>query len=227
MAQAGIHGLVGIAMKKLPIKKEWLLLGLILGNMLPDMDALVVAYATLTGGDTHGLHRTWSHSILFMAGLVAIFYIISAIRKSPRIRNLGIGLGFGMLMHSLLDLIIWFRGVQLFWPFYPEINFWQSFVPPAWWYTKLEYALEFGLIALFLYVLGRLASKQGTDTEYLQKLKTWTWIEIILFFVFIVLVFTWSRYFILFGAAYLFSLILALIVTIRMRKTIETIGEYK
>ncbi len=225
MAQAGIHGLAGIAMKKLPFKKEWLLLGLILGNILPDMDALVVAFATLTGGATHGLHRSWSHSLLFMAGLVVIFYIVSVIRKSPRIGNLGIGLGFGMLMHSLLDLIIWFRGVQIFWPFYPEINFWQSFVSPAWWYTKLEYALEFGLIALFLYVLGRFASKQGTDIDYLQKLKTWTLVEISLFVVFIVLVFTWSGYFILFGAAYIFSLSLALIVTFRMRKTIAAIGE--
>ena len=61
MAQAGIHGLVGIAMKKLPIKKEWLLLGVVLGNMLPDLDALVVAFVTLSGGDTHGLHRTWQY----------------------------------------------------------------------------------------------------------------------------------------------------------------------
>jgi len=126
MAQAGIHGMVGVAVKKLAPKKEWLMLGIILGNMLPDMDALAVAYATLTGGDTHGLHRTWSHSIITALGLVVIFYLIGAGAKRPRIGNLGLGLGIGMLMHDLLDLLIWFRGVEIFWPFYGEVNFWEG-----------------------------------------------------------------------------------------------------
>ena len=224
MAQAGIHGLVGLAMKKLSIKKEWLLLGIILGNMLPDMDALVVAYATLTGGNSHGLHRTWSHSIPFMVGLVIIFYAISGIRKNRRIGNLGLGLGIGMLMHAVLDLVIWFRGVQLLWPFYPEINFWRSFTPPAWWYNKFESALEFGLMALFLFILGRLALKQGTDIEFLPKLKIWTRIEVVLFVAFLVLVYTWSGYYIPYGAMYILSLSMVLIITIRMRKTIEAVA---
>ena len=222
MAQAGIHGLVGLAMRKLSIKQELLLLGIVLGNMLPDMDALVVAFATLTGSETHGLHRTWSHSLPVILGLIIVFYIIATIRRTPRIGNLGLGLGIGMLVHSLLDLIIWFRGVQLFWPFYPEINFWQSFTPPSWWYTKLEYSLEFGLIALFLYILGRIALIQKTDLEYLPRLKTWIRVELILFVVFSILMFTWSSVFIIFGAAYIFSLSLALVLTIKMRKTIET-----
>ncbi len=224
MAQAGIHGLIGLAMKKLSVKKEWLLLGIVLGNMLPDMDAMVVAYATLTGGNSHGLHRTWSHSIPFAVGLVIIFYVISGIRKIARIGNLGLGLGIGMLMHALLDMAIWFRGVQLFWPFYPEINFWRSFTPPAWWYNSLESALEFGLMALFLFILGRLALKQGTDAEFLPKLKIWTRIELVLFVVFLILVYTWSGYYIPFGAMYIFSLSIVLIVTIRMRKTIESVA---
>ena len=223
MAQAGIHGLIGLAMKKLSVKKEWLLLGIVLGNMLPDMDALVVAYATLTGGNSHGLHRTWSHSIPFIAGLVLIFYVISGIRKNRRIGNLGLGLGIGMLMHAVLDLVIWFRGVQLLWSFYPEINFWRSFTPPAWWYNKFESALEFGLMALFLFILGRLALKQGTDIEFLPKLKIWTRIEVVLFVAFLVLVYTWSGYYIPYGAMYILSLSMVLIITIRMRKTIAAV----
>ena len=221
MAQAGIHGMVGMAMKKLSVKKEWFLLGIILGNILPDMDALVVAYATLTGGDTHGLHRTWSHSIPSITVLVIVFYIIASIRRNRRIGNLGLGLGIGMLMHALLDLAIWFRGVEILWPFYPEVNFWGNYTPPDWWYNKFESALEFGLIALFLFMLGRLAIKNGTDRDFLPKLKIWMWIEVTLFAIFLVLVYTWSGYYIPFGAMYIFSLSLAIIVTIRMRKTVE------
>jgi len=224
MAQAGIHGLVGIAMRKMSVKKEWLILGIIAGNMAPDLDALAVAYATLTGGDSHGLHRTWSHSIPFMVGLVLVFYIISALAKSRRIGNLGLGLGIGMLTHSLLDLLIWFRGVQLFWPFFPEINFWASYTPPAWWADKFESAVEFGLMALFLYMLGRIASKQATDTDFLPKLNIWIGVELVLFAVFLVLVYVWSGYYIVFGAAYIFSLILTEVITFRMRNTIEAIA---
>lgn len=221
MAQAGIHGLVGLAMRKMSVKKEWLLLGVVAGNMAPDLDALAVAYATLTSGDAHGLHRTWSHSIPFMVLVVAIFYVLSAVVKSRRVGNLGLGLGIGMLTHSLLDLVIWFRGVQLFWPFYPEINFWASYTPPAWWADKFESAVEFGLIALFLFMLGRLASKQATDIEFLPKLNIWIGTETALFVIFLVLVYVWAGYFIAYGAAYILSLIMAVTITFRMRKTIE------
>lgn len=129
-----------------------------------------------------------------------------------------------MLMHSLLDLIIWFRGVELFWPLYGEINFWRGYTPPAWWYNKFESAAEFLLIALFFILLAKQAQKEGTDLDFLKKLKTWTWIEFVLFLIFLILVYTWESYFIPYGAFYIFSLSLALIISIRMRKTIETIG---
>lgn len=223
MAQAGIHGLVGVAMRKLSIKKEWLFLGIVVGNMAPDLDALVVAYATLTGGDTHGLHRTWSHSILFMVLVVLLFYAISTIGKNRRVENLGLGLGIGMLTHSVLDLVIWFRGVQLLWPFYPEINFWGSYTPPAWWFNKFESTLEFGMFALFLFILGRFASKQATDVEFLSKLNIWIGVEVVLFTAFLVLVYIWPGYYIAYGAAYIFSLLLVIIITFRMRRTVEAL----
>lgn len=221
MPQAGIHGLIGLATRKLPISREWLLLGLILGNVVPDLDAVLVAVATLSGGDTHGLHRTWSHSIITILGLIGIFQVLSIIRRSPRIGNLGLGLGLGMLMHSITDLFIWFRGVQLFWPWFPEINFWHNYSPPDWWYTRLEYSLEFGLIGLFLYVLLKLATSQDTDTEFIPRLKKWIGLELTLFVVFTILVFTWSGYFIIFGAAYIFSLHLLVFISIRMRQTLD------
>ncbi len=224
MAQAGIHGLVGMVARKWTRRKEWLILGIVLGNMLPDMDALAVAYATLSGVDSHGLHRTFSHSVPFILGLILIFYLISVATKRPRIGNLGLGLGIGMLMHSLLDLLIWFRGVELFWPFYGEINFWHGYTPPAWWHNTFESAAEFLLIAVFFLLLASLARKQGTDGDFLKKLKGWIWFQLALFLIFLVLVYTWDGYFIPYGAMYILSLGLALGVTIRMRDTIEAIA---
>jgi len=221
MAQAGIHGLVGMAVRRWMPKKEWLMLGIILGSMLPDMDNLAVAYATLTGLDTHGLHRTFSHSLIVILGLVFVFYLIARITKRSRINNLGFGIGIGMTLHSLLDLILWFRGVELFWPFFGEINLWSGYTPPAWWYNTLESALEFLFIAVFFGLLLYLAKKQGTDKGFLKKLQVWTWLQFGLFSVFLVLVYTWDGFFIVHGALYLLSMILAFGITIRMRDTIE------
>ena len=221
MAQAGIHGLVGMAVRRWMPKKEWLMLGIILGSMLPDMDNLAVAYATLTGLDTHGLHRTFSHSLIVILGLVFVFYLIARITKRSRLNNLGFGIGIGMTLHSLLDLILWFRGVELFWPFFGEINLWSGYTPPAWWYNTLESALEFLFIAVFFGLLLYLAKKQGTDKGFLKKLQVWTWLQFGLFSVFLVLVYTWDGFFIVHGALYLLSMILAFGITIRMRDTIE------
>ncbi|MEN8243145.1 MAG: metal-dependent hydrolase [Chloroflexota bacterium] len=221
MAQAGIHGLLSIAVRKWVPSKEWLILGFVLGNILPDMDALAVAYATLTGLDTHGLHRTFSHSLIVILGMSVMIYLISAVLKRPRLGNLAVGLGIGMAMHALLDLLIWFRGVEIFWPFFGEVNFWRGVTMPTWWYNKFESAIEFFLFALFFVVLAKLARKQGTDISFLKQLKIWTRVQIALFVIFLVVVFAWDRYFIIYGALYILSLGLAIGITIRMRKTID------
>jgi hypothetical protein len=49
MAQAGLHALVGAAMQKVAPKREWLMLGIILGSLFPDLDNYAVAVATVVG----------------------------------------------------------------------------------------------------------------------------------------------------------------------------------
>ncbi len=158
-----------------------------------------------------------------MLGLVIVFYLLSAATKRPRLGTLGLGLGIRMLMHSLLDLVIWFRGVELFWPLHREINLWSGYTPPAWWYSTFELALEFLLIAFFFVFLASLARKKNTNLDFLKNLKTWIWVQFGLFGIFLVLVYTWNGFFIPYGAFYILSLGLSLGVTVRMEETIEAI----
>ncbi len=65
MAQAGIHGMVAMAVRKWTPSRKWLMLGIVLGNILPDADNIAVAIATLTGKSTEGLHRTFTNSLFF------------------------------------------------------------------------------------------------------------------------------------------------------------------
>jgi len=226
MPQNGIHAMVGIAARKWVPKKEWLLLGVVLGNMFPDLDNLVVAYATLAKlPDAAHYHRTFTHSIFTIILMVLLFYVIAAITKNEKWKNFGIGFGAGIVMHVLVDLVLWFNGVELLWPIGGELNFWSWFVMPAWLQILLDTG-EFLAFGLYFLMLGSLAMRYGTDAERQGSSKTWAYIELALFALFTVLFFTVGTQGLLyqvFGGLYLLSLIVSIVITIRMKQTVETI----
>ncbi len=221
MAQAGIHGLVSMAVRRWAPERTWLVLGIVLGSILPDADNLAVAVATVTKASTVGLHRTFTHSLFAILLVAVIFYLASLLTRQPRWNNLGVGLGAGILMHVVLDLLIWFDGVAILWPLNSWLNLWGGLTIPDGW-TKLMMPVELLFFALFFVYLYGLARKQGTDQEFLGTLRIWTALQGVLFLVFLVLAYTMSKGFLtMFGAVYLLSLALATGVAIRMRATIE------
>jgi len=221
MAQAGMHGLVGMAVRKMAGKKEWLALGILLGSFVPDMDNLGVAVATLAKMPTEGIHRTLTHGVFFMAAVAAVFYLISQWKKETRWMNLGLGLGLGMLLHSLLDLVLWFNGVALFWPLPIWINLWANTMPPAW-FMKFMDPAEFLFFGLYLWMLGTWAHKFNTDSDFMKTHRVWLILEAALFVIFTPLAYIMTKGFqTIFGAFYLFSIFMTFFVTIRMRKTVE------
>jgi membrane-bound metal-dependent hydrolase YbcI (DUF457 family) len=223
MAQAGIHGLIGTAVRKLTPVRTWLMLGIVLGNLLPDADNLAVAVATVLKLPTEGLHRTFTHSLFTVVAVMVVFYLIGVLVKQPRWGYLGVGLGVGILMHILLDLLLWFNSVEILWPIPSWVNLWGSYTSPVW-FDKLMMSTEFLFFALFFVGLAGIAHRRRTDQEYLSKLRIWTWIQAALFVVFTVLVYVMQKGFMTpYGAVYLLSLALAIGVTICMRKTVEAV----
>lgn len=225
MAQAGIHSMVGVAVRKWTPAREWLVLGIVLGNLLPDADNLAVALATVTGASTEGLHRTFTHSLFTVVGIILVFQLLAALTKRPRWGNLGLGLGIGVLMHILLDLVIWFDGVAILWPLPSWVNLWEGVTPPEW-FSQLMMPVEMLFFALYFWGLGVLARRQGTDLGRLKSLRVWTAVQFILFLLFLVLVYTMESGFLtIYGAVYLLSLGLAAAITIQMRQTIQAIAQ--
>ena len=224
MPQAGLHGLTGMAVSKLAGKREWLLLGIILGTMLPDMDNIAVAFATLAKMDPHGLHRTFTHSFFFVIMIILVFYVIAMVTKQSRWNNLGIGLGLGVTMHILLDLLGWFNGVYILWPINYELNLWRNAQPPTWFMAFMNPA-EMLMFAIYLYALSAWARKYGTNTDFQPKLFNWMIFELVLFIIFALLMFTMDAGLLtIFGVLYLLSLLMVFFVTIRMRDTVEAAG---
>jgi len=223
--QNGIHAIVGIAARRWMPIKEWLLPGLVLGNMLPDLDNLAAAYATLTGADTHGLHRTFTHSFFTIAAILVLFYMITSLTKNPKWRNFGLGLGIGILMHILLDLVAWFNGVELLWPIRYELNFWSWFTTPVWLKIFMDTG-EFLAFGLFFSLLGSLAHRHKTDDASLSALRAWAYVQFSLFALFTFLFFFMPALpllYTIFGVLYLISSIAAIVLTVRMRQTVEMV----
>jgi membrane-bound metal-dependent hydrolase YbcI (DUF457 family) len=221
MAQAGIHGLVGVAVRRWVPARQGLVLGIVLGSFLPDFDNFAVGVATVTGASTQGLHRTLTHSLFFALGVVLIFQLVAVGAKRPSYGNLGLGLGLGVLLHIVLDLLVWFNGVHLLWPLDIYVNLWEGITPPEW-FSNLLMPLENLFFAAYFWGLMVLAQRQGTDLDRWGELRMWTAVQLLLFVVFVVLVYTLDRGFLtIYGAAYLLSLGLAAVLTIRLRQTIE------
>ena len=224
MPQNGIHAMVGIAARRWMPQREWLVLGVVLGNMFPDLDNLAVAYATLTKADAHGLHRTFTHSIFTVIAVIVLFYLVAALTRNQKWNNFGLGFGIGIFVHILLDLILWFNGVELLWPIRYELNFWRWFTMPDWLKIILDTG-EFLAFGLYFLLLGSLARWQRTDAEREGSSKTWAYIEFALFILFTALFFMVGAAglpYTIFGALYLLSLMIALVLTVRMKATIET-----
>lgn len=225
MPQAGLHAIIGTVTRRWITKKEWLFLGIVLGNLFPDTDNLAVAFATLTKADSHGLHRTFTHSIFMILVALLLFSGIAALTKNRKWNTFGIGFGTGILMHILIDLILWFNGVELLWPIRYELNFWSGFVMPEWLKILLDTG-EFLAFGFYFLLLGSLARQQDTDTERRGLSRIWAYIQFSLFLLFTVLFFSMKASalpYTIFGALYLFSLILAIVLTIQMRRTIEEV----
>jgi len=223
MAQAGLHALVGAAFRKVTPKREWLMLGILLGSMFPDLDNYIVAVATVAKLNTQGLHRTFTHSILAILLAFASFFILGRVRQESRWTNFGIGFGAGIGLHILLDLVIWFNGVELLWPLGGWVNLWEGIQPPNW-FAKLLDPAEFVFFALFLAWLAKTAQAYKTNSDFLGTLRRWMIVIIVLLVVFTPLAYIMNKGFLtIYGIAYLFAITATFVITIRMRQTVEAL----
>lgn len=223
MPQAGLHGMVGMAVRKLAPHRELLFLGILLGGFIPDLDNFAVAVATVAKLPTENIHGTLTHSIFFALLVFLVLWLIGFVTKKVVWTNLGIGLGIGLLLHDIVDILLWFTYRQPFWPIQLKVNLWPGITPPDW-LAKLLLTAEFLFIALFFVLLDVFARERKTDQEYLKTLRIWIYGLLGWFALFSVLAFViQAGYDTVYGLFYLVALGLVIGVTIRMRKTVESI----
>jgi membrane-bound metal-dependent hydrolase YbcI (DUF457 family) len=226
MAQAGIHALIGLQSKRLIPYEKGLYPSVIIGSLLPDLDIIVVALSSIFYSiekSTEIFHRTFSHSFFSLTILYLLFMIWSEVKKSSRLKTIGKGISIGILIHIIVDIFLWFHGVQFLWPLpINEFNLWKSIQIPVV-IKNLILSIEFLFFRIYAWFLIKQYLSNPVDNGwFINFLTKWMKIESILFIVF--LIFTYfgiPSFTFLFGLAYIPSLIMAIISTLFMWHSIE------
>ena len=120
--QGGIHLLSGLLLASLTKRKEFKLAA-VFGAILPDIDIFVagIAYVfTRKEATIRAIHRTFTHSLIFLIGLPLLIYLIGlipAIKERYKYDTSGFALGLflGMAIHVFLDML-YVDVVYLLWP---------------------------------------------------------------------------------------------------------------
>jgi len=176
MAQGGLHALIGTVIVKATgkdaaepgraVAAKSFAFGFVTGNVLPDVDLAALALASFFDRDLAlKMHRTATHSLVVIALFTTIGLLFSTTRGG---RSFFQGLGMGMVLHVLFDVLMWFSPVDILWPLGrfgipSDVNLWTWFSLPRLWLDLLG-STDFLLMALFYqYLLGR-GRRYGTST---------------------------------------------------------------
>lgn len=95
---------------------------LLLGGLLPDADFLI---DWVFGAD---IHRTFSHSLLFLILAPLLVYLFFSILKHTEKKSLALFLGLGIATHLFLDGFSTY-GIPLLWPKEWYFSFFSGFTP--------------------------------------------------------------------------------------------------
>ena len=85
---------------------------------------------------------------------------------------------------------------------------------------------EFLMFGLYFLLLVSLSQRHSTDTARQGSTRTWAYIEFALFILFVLLFYTLGAKGLLYqvyGGLYLVSLIVGVVITVRMRDTVESL----
>jgi len=108
----------------------WLFI--LFGAILPDIDFLINWIFNLH------IHRTFTHSILFVVVISLLIYAFMRIFKSKSsAKDLALAIGIGIILHLLIDLLA-APGINLLWPW----NLYISYFSVGYYSTEMLLAMS-------------------------------------------------------------------------------------
>ena len=226
MAQAGLHAALGYSLRHIIPHEKRFFPAVILGAILPDLDILIVAAASIFYPISQAeflFHRSFSHSFFTIIIIYLFFSILAEWDKKPVFKSIGKGLILGILSHIILDTFLWFREIQFLWPLPLEpFNFWSFWKTPDWIYRTMM-VLEFFFFYWYAwFLIARHLKKPNRHSWIINSLQRWKTAEGILLMMFILLAYLEpAGFLIIFTSAYIPSLMMAVWGTYMSRDALE------
>jgi membrane-bound metal-dependent hydrolase YbcI (DUF457 family) len=204
--------------------------GLVLGALIPDVDFFLLGPLFLVNSSLAlKMHRTFTHSFFTTVLVVTVIWLVARSRASDYLKGFALGLGGGILSHMLLDILVWFGGIQAFWPLgqfgVADIHLWRWLKAPHV-VTNLLGAADYLAFGLYYLFLAAAAKRTGTSLGFLGRLKLFTRLQWAFLVVYGALAFFLSGF--VFDIAHYAAFILVffpicLYVTVKMRETIHAL----
>ena len=247
MAQTGLHTFISFEIFKKPINKKWFFYSFLLGSILPDLDLvtsfldktfmLITSQNYLTktelitnrnyfiNYDLNIFHSLITASLLYL--IILIFY---EIKKTKTILNFANGLLMGILLHIFIDVFLFLRPVQIFWPLniagIKPINLWGDTNIPFIIFS-LYLSLEF---IFFRFIASKLIdvilSENDSGSKYLVFTSKWMKYQPYLFIFFAISI-NLSNYSTFFFITYNIALSTCIIITLYLLYVLRnTINSY-
>ena len=228
MAQAGFHAALGYQLRRIIPVERRLFPSIIFGSILPDLDIVVVAIGSMFYPISHSeklFHRSFSHSFFTLILVYLLFAIFAEWKKYPSFKSIGKGLSLGILSHIILDTFFWFQEIQFLWPLpLKPFNLWIFLNSPNW-IHRIMLVLEFFCFQWYAwFLITKHLCNPNKQSWIIRYLQLWKNLETMCF-VFFTLLAIWNPaiFLVLFGVAYIPSLIMALWTTYMSRNALESI----
>ena len=226
MPQAGLHAVVGYQVQRIIPYKKRFLPAVVFGAILPDLDVVAVVIGSLFYPISQSeklFHRSFSHSFFTIILIYLLFAILAEWKNNPTLKSIGKGLVLGMLTHIILDTFFWFREIHFLWPLpLKPFNLWNFWEAPEWLHRTML-VLEFFCFRWYAwFLMQQHLIKPQSNSWIIKYLTIWIGLETG-FLVFFALLAYWNPPFfkVLFGVAYIPSLIMALWATYMSRDALE------
>ncbi len=215
MAQAGLHAALGYSLRHIIPHKKRFLPAVVFGAILPDLDVIVVALASLfypISQAEYLFHRSFSHSFFTIILIYLVFSIISEWKKQPLYKSIGKGLVLGILSHIIIDTFLWFQKIQFLWPLpLGPFNFWNFWEAPEWLHQSMLTMEFFCFYWYAWFLISKHIQHPNRQSWIIKYLHYWKSIAGILFLIFIFLTYlNPTGFLVIFGAAYIPFMIISL-----------------
>ena len=243
MAQTGLHTIIAFKSFKKPIKKRWFFYSFLLGSILPDIDLVTSffykIFMLITAENINTDYMTNRnyfinydlnifHSLITLSLIYLIILIFYETKKNKNILNFANGLVVGILLHIIIDLFLFLRPVQIFWPLnivgINPINLWES-IPIPFIVFSMYLSLEFIFFRLFASkMIDIILLETDSQSNYILLISKWMKLQSYLFIFFIIAI-NLSKYntmfFILYNICLSSCIVMALYLLYVLRKTIN------